>query len=96
MPICAIVGAGPRIGNGLAQSFAQIGHDIVLISRNTATTEEIAADVRKKGIQAHQIAFDATDRAPLLKGSPESSWKLVCLTSSSTILRTWSWPPTAR
>ncbi|MCK4516788.1 MAG: SDR family NAD(P)-dependent oxidoreductase [Spirochaetaceae bacterium] len=68
MPICAIVGAGPRMGNGLAQSFALAGHDIVLISRNTATTEGIAADLRKKGVQAHQIAFDATDRAATIEG----------------------------
>lgn len=68
MPICTIVGAGPRIGRGLAQAFAQTGQDIVLISRNTATTGEIAADVREKGVQAHQIAFDATDRAATIEG----------------------------
>lgn len=68
MPICAIVGAGPRIGNGLAQSFALTGYDIVLISRNTANTDKIAAEVREKNVAAHQIAFDATDRAATSEG----------------------------
>ena len=68
MPICAIVGAGPRIGNGLAQSFALTGHDIVLISRNTANTDKIAAEVREKNVAVHQIAFDATDRTATSEG----------------------------
>ena len=68
MPICAIVGAGPRIGNGLAQSFALTGHDIVLISRNTANTDKIAAEVREKDVAVHQMAFDATDRAATAEG----------------------------
>ena len=68
MPICAIVGAGPRIGNGLAQSFALAGHGIVLISRDTTNTDPIAAEVRVKGTAAHQVAFDATDRAATARG----------------------------
>ena len=61
MPICAIVGVGPRIGNGLAQAFALRGHDIVLISRDTAHTAPYADAVREKGVAAHTLAFDATD-----------------------------------
>lgn len=68
MPICAIVGAGPRIGNGIAQSFALAGHDIVLISRTASNTDGIAEQVRTKGVAAHQVVFDATDRAATLKG----------------------------
>lgn len=68
MPICAIVGAGPRIGSGLAQSFALAGHDIVLVSRNTAHTDEMAAAVREKGVRAHQFNFDATDPAATAEG----------------------------
>jgi short-subunit dehydrogenase len=68
MPICAIVGVGPRLGSGLANSFARAGHDIALISRNTANTDPIAAEVREKGVAAHQFAFDATDRAETAEG----------------------------
>lgn len=68
MPICTIVGAGPRIGRGLAHAFAREGHDIVLVSRNVSTTAEIATAVEREGAAAHQITFDATDRDATVGG----------------------------
>lgn len=71
MPICTIVGAGPRIGRSLAHAFARSGHDIILVSRSASTTEEIAATVEREGVAAHQITFDATDRDATAAGFAE-------------------------
>jgi len=68
MPICAIVGAGPRIGSGLAHAFAREGFDIVLVSRTTTTTDPLAEAVRSGGRVAHQITFDTTDRDATIAG----------------------------
>ncbi len=68
MPICAIVGVGPRIGNGVAQAFAKRGSDIVMISRDSSHTREYGEAIRELGVAAHSVAFDATDRAATHEG----------------------------
>lgn len=68
MPACAIVGAGPKIGTGVALAFAETGFDIILVTRNSGTTDPIVAQVEKHGVRASQVLFDATDRAATAAG----------------------------
>ena len=62
MAICAIVGVGPRIGLGLSHGFAEAGYDIVMISRDTGNTRDLAQEVATHGTAVHSYALDATDR----------------------------------
>ena len=66
MPVCTIVGAGPRIGSGLAKAFAGAGHDIVLVSREPENA--VAEEVRARGVRVYQVAFDATDPKATVRG----------------------------
>jgi len=61
MPICAIVGTGPRLGSGLARAFAEAGHDLVLMSRDTAHTADLAEEIAPTGSHVLRISVDATE-----------------------------------
>jgi uncharacterized protein len=57
-----IAGASEGIGASLADQLAQRGLDLVLIARNGALLEEVAAGVRERhGVEARPIALDLTD-----------------------------------
>jgi uncharacterized protein len=57
-----IAGASEGIGASLADQLAQRGLDLVLIARNGALLEEVAAGVRERhGVEARPIPLDLTD-----------------------------------
>ena len=45
MPLIAIVGAGPGMGEGIARTFAAQGFDVALISRTQAKVDAVAASM---------------------------------------------------
>jgi short-subunit dehydrogenase len=54
-----ITGASEGIGRSFAETFAQKGHDVVLVARNAIKLEELATELRAKyAITAHVFAVD--------------------------------------
>jgi short-subunit dehydrogenase len=61
-PWAVIAGASEGIGASLADQLASRGLDLVLIARNGALLEEVAAGVRERhGVQARALVQDLTD-----------------------------------
>jgi NAD(P)-dependent dehydrogenase (short-subunit alcohol dehydrogenase family) len=56
-----IIGAGPGIGQAVAERFGQEGWSIVLTGRSRERLEALAAKLADRGITAHAIPADATD-----------------------------------
>ena len=62
MSTSLITGATAGIGHEFARQLAARGHDLVLVARDTARLEEVAADLRATyGVQAEVLAADLTD-----------------------------------
>jgi uncharacterized protein len=65
-PAVLITGASTGIGAVYADRFAQRGHDLVLVARDRARMEELAARLRSRdGVKVEIIGADLTDRADL-------------------------------
>jgi len=60
-----IIGAGPGIGQAVAQKFGREGWQIVLTGRNAGRLAALTADLTAEGITAHAVAADATDPTAL-------------------------------
>ena len=58
-PVCAVVGIGPQNGASFARRFAAEGYSVALLSRNTAYSNELAAEIGS----AKAYACDVTDSA---------------------------------
>lgn len=56
-PVCAIVGIGPKNGAAFARRFDREGYRIVLLSRSTSLSDELARELS----DARAYACDATD-----------------------------------
>jgi NAD(P)-dependent dehydrogenase (short-subunit alcohol dehydrogenase family) len=64
--IAVVTGAGQGIGRGIAEVFADDGADIVLNDlKLDARTEEVAANIRKKGRRVLTVQGDVSKRADL-------------------------------
>lgn len=59
----AVFGAGPGLGNSLAEYYGQKGYQVALVARDSAALEERAAKLGKAGITAAAFPFDLTDIA---------------------------------
>jgi NADP-dependent 3-hydroxy acid dehydrogenase YdfG len=59
--VIVVIGAGPGIGKSVAEKFGQEGFSVALISRRKEKLEELAEELREKGIDAHAFAGDAGD-----------------------------------
>jgi uncharacterized protein len=58
-PLALITGASGGIGKELATQLARDGHDVILVARNAAKLQELAAQLSKQyGAKAHVIAAD--------------------------------------
>ncbi|HUP91806.1 MAG TPA: SDR family NAD(P)-dependent oxidoreductase [Solimonas sp.] len=73
---CLVVGAGPGIGQAVAQAFALEGLDVALMSRNPAKLADACSEIRKStGRQARAYTADAGNdaslRATLAKASKD-------------------------
>ena len=64
-PVCLIVGAGPGIGQSVAQAFARDGHDIALAARSLDKLRAFQPALDKLGAKSKLYAVDAGDEAAL-------------------------------
>ena len=64
----AVFGAGPGLGQALAQRYAQAGYDVVLVARCRQALEVFAQGLTCGGVTAHVITADLadTDAVPAL------------------------------
>jgi NAD(P)-dependent dehydrogenase (short-subunit alcohol dehydrogenase family) len=56
-----VTGASRGLGAALARALAEAGARLVLVARDPAALEEVAAGIRAKGGEAHAIAADVAD-----------------------------------
>ncbi|MFP6560050.1 SDR family NAD(P)-dependent oxidoreductase [Paraburkholderia sp. B3] len=67
-PAVLITGASTGIGAVYADRFAQRGHDLVLVARDLARMEELAARLRARdGVKVEIVGADLTGRADLMR-----------------------------
>jgi short-subunit dehydrogenase len=64
----AVFGAGPGLGQAVAQRYAQDGYDVVLVARRRHALEVFAQGLTGAGVSAHVITADLanTDAVPAL------------------------------
>ncbi|MCC7282447.1 MAG: SDR family oxidoreductase [Acetobacteraceae bacterium] len=58
-----VTGAAKGMGAAITTTLAREGADLLLTARDVAALEEVAAEVKKLGREAHVIACDVTDEA---------------------------------
>lgn len=64
-PACLIVGAGPGIGQSVAQAFAREGYALALAARQPARLDEFRRGLEQEGTPARAYAADASDETSL-------------------------------
>jgi len=64
-PACLIVGAGPGIGQSVAQAFAREGYDIALASRHVEKLRAFQPALEKTGVASRAYGVDAGDEVSL-------------------------------
>jgi short-subunit dehydrogenase len=57
----AVFGAGPGLGQAVAQRYAEDGYDVVLVARNQQALELFAQGLTAIGVTAHVIGADLAD-----------------------------------
>jgi NAD(P)-dependent dehydrogenase (short-subunit alcohol dehydrogenase family) len=63
--VAAVTGAGQGIGAAIAHYLAEAGAELILIARNSAQLEAVAAEIAARGGVAHAQACDVTDSGAL-------------------------------
>jgi len=75
-----VVGAGPGLGNALAQVFAECGYSVAIVSRSGQALSHTALELRRTGLVARAYPCDVTDERSVVAmmrqvendlGSPE-------------------------
>lgn len=64
-PWAIIAGGSEGIGAAIAGHLAQAGINIVLVARKVEPLEEVAAELRRMGVEVRTLALDLTDEAML-------------------------------
>ncbi|MEN9448342.1 MAG: hypothetical protein RJA25_1632 [Bacteroidota bacterium] len=72
--VITIIGAGPGIGQAVAEKFGQEGFSVVLISRGKKNLEKLSQVLNNKGIDSHIIVGDASD-ADSMKDAFNQIWE---------------------
>src|SRR5476649_3081361 len=81
-PKALITGASTGIGKAYAQRLAKRGYDLVLVARDRARLETLAAELRKDGAASEVLVADLTQSAGVtrveqkLEGDPAISFLL--------------------
>jgi NAD(P)-dependent dehydrogenase (short-subunit alcohol dehydrogenase family) len=92
-----VVGAGPGLGNSLAQLFGESGHPVAIVSRSSQALSETAHQLRRMGTVAGAYPCDVTDErsvAAMMRqveselGSPEVVVYAVQASSPGTLMTT--------
>jgi NADP-dependent 3-hydroxy acid dehydrogenase YdfG len=65
MPVIAIAGAGPGLGQSIARRFGREGFAVALISRIQSRLDDMTAELAGRGIEAAGFAGDVLDRPSL-------------------------------
>lgn len=60
-----IIGAGPGIGQAVAQKFGAQGWQVILAARSRASLDDLVSELAGAGIDAQALVVDATDPAAL-------------------------------
>lgn len=72
--VIVIVGAGPGIGQAVAEKFGSNGFSVALISRRKQNLEKLTEELSAKGIDVHAFAGDAGD-AESMKDAFNQIWE---------------------
>lgn len=65
--VALVTGGSKGIGNGMAQALAQVGADVIIVSRNLAEGEQAAKEIQALGRKAAAISCDVTSAASVDK-----------------------------
>lgn len=68
-----ITGGGKGMGPVVAQMLAEAGADMALLGRDTAATDQVAAQVRAMGRAAHSVSCDVSDEASVQAAVKQSA-----------------------
>ena len=60
-----ITGASSGLGKGLASAYADEGANLVITSRNIATLEDLADEIKLKGVNVLPVKTDVTKRSDI-------------------------------
>jgi NAD(P)-dependent dehydrogenase (short-subunit alcohol dehydrogenase family) len=70
--VAVVTGAGGGIGAGIAQALSAVGATVVLLDRNAAAAEAMAATIRAAGGQADAVACDVSDGDDVTRAAAQS------------------------
>lgn len=73
--VIVIIGAGPGIGQSVAEKFGTEGFSVALISRRKEKLEKVRNELAGKGIDAHAFVGDAGD-AESMKDAFNQIWEI--------------------
>ncbi|WP_067440336.1 SDR family oxidoreductase [Nocardioides jensenii] len=84
--VIVLSGVGPGLGRALGEEAAQMGADLVLVSRTEKRLEKMAAVVREHGRRALVVPTDITDesqRAALVEAALSEFGRVDCLINNA-------------
>jgi 3-oxoacyl-[acyl-carrier protein] reductase len=64
--LALVTGGSKGIGKGVALKLAEEGCHVILLARDAAVVEAVAAEFRAKGLKAHGYSADITDKTQVL------------------------------
>jgi gluconate 5-dehydrogenase len=68
--VALVTGASRGLGKAMAEALARAGATVVLAARDVTRLEEVAAEIRREGREAHVSAFDLLDEPAVVAAIP--------------------------